>query len=181
MGEIDLSTFGGRLEWLIEHVFGERKQAEFSRRMGVKPPAANRWIQNQHQPSEKHLQAILELTGVSEAWLLLGVGEPFAFEDSRSVREETPEYVAAMQYPDPWYLKPQARAFYDHKLEEYEAKWTSEIAADAARALVAFLERLCTLRWKESAPPDLSDDQQLEILKRDAIEVERVFGRLAPG
>lgn len=83
---------GKRLRWLIvEHL--NLRQAEFARRLGVHPSQLSRWLNNPElPPNEESLKRIVDVTGVSPAWLRYGTGEPFDRDrDEGPGHEETQE------------------------------------------------------------------------------------------
>ena len=70
------ATLGDRIRWIVEGRL-RLSHAEFSRRLGVKPPQLSRWINRaEFPPGEAYLERIAELGGVPVSWLRYGVGEP---------------------------------------------------------------------------------------------------------
>ena len=86
--------FGARLRWMIERRLGWT-HAEFARQLEVPAPQLSRWLNRAGMlPSERYLERMAELGGVSPAWLRYGVGSAALEEEALALRT-TPEEDAA--------------------------------------------------------------------------------------
>ena len=78
---------GDRIRWIIEDRL-RTTHADFSRRLGVKPPQLSRWVNRpDYPPGEAYLARIAELGAVPAAWLRYGVGDPLSGEEDGAADE----------------------------------------------------------------------------------------------
>lgn len=95
---------------------------------------------------------------------------------------ESPEEAFAVTFPKTPYLKPFAQDFYDRTLGKWAQQWTSATLAAAAHELVRFFETEALLAKEGGGRrPELTEDEQLLVLQREAARVERNFGRRGAG
>lgn|GEM_PF-3518756 len=70
-------TFGERLKL----VRGQESQGDFSRRLGVSLRAIGNYERNERTPDVSFASLVCTKTGVSPAWLLMGVGPMFEIQE----------------------------------------------------------------------------------------------------
>lgn len=70
-----LDTLGRRLRYARAQA-GYRTQAEFAHKLGIVPQQLGLYETRSGRPGRRTLARITELTGVSEVWLLYGLGTP---------------------------------------------------------------------------------------------------------
>lgn len=96
-------------------------------------------------------------------------------------REETPEEAIAVDWPNVSYLKDKAREEYERLLGQYLTRgWTSEIIAAAAHELTSFFRGENILHQADRSRPELTEEDQLLVLRAEAERIEKRYGRRGP-
>lgn len=103
-------------------------------------------------------------------------------ENRRMLREMARSYPSQLELPDISFLAPKARAFFDESIGSWmRRQWTYETIENAARLLVGYFNRTSTLQSSGTSVPELSEDDQVLVLKESREEIEAVFDREGPG
>lgn len=177
----DIGDRIGALRRELKQARGVRvTQKELAGEVGVSLSSVTAWEIGKQRPEGENLLQLARVLDTTPEYILHGSEpEPRHFTEQVEDITQASDSTDAAMLPGVAFLKGRARTYYNERVGFYFTRgWPRDVAEQAAASLVAHITGMNAVRSRGTARPELTEDQQLEILEGSAQLVEQAFGHI---